>query len=222
VGAESTVLAEAFARHAQECGAAALMATPPVATAALAGELFDYYSRIARAVEIPLIVQDASGYVGRPLDIDLQARLLERFGPERILFKPEAPPLAENLSALHAATGGRARVFEGSGGVALVDCHALGIVGTMPGAEMVGAIVALWRALESGDVARAQALSAPIGRLVALQTTLDAFLAVEKHLLVRQGVFKNAIVRPPVGYLLNDAARAEVDRLFDELMEIVG
>jgi hypothetical protein len=52
---------------------------------------------------------------------------------------------------------------------------------------------------------------------VALQTSLDAYLAVEKHLLVRQGVFRSPRVRGPVGYALDDATRAEVDRLFDRL-----
>jgi hypothetical protein len=52
-----------------------------------------------------------------------------------------------------------------------------------------------------------------------MQTSLDAFLAVEKYLLVKQGVFKSARVRGPVGYALDDETRREVDRLFDMAME---
>lgn len=221
VGAESTKQAVALAQHAEGCGATAVMATPPVSTAALDDELAGYYRRILQSVRIPVIVQDASGYVGRPLGIDFQARLCDEFGPERVCFKPEAPPLVENLAALSRATGGRVRVFEGSGGAALADCFPLGLAGTMPGSEMVGAIVALWRALAAGD-ARTVGLVAPLVReLVALQTGLDGFLAVEKHLLVRQGVFANAIVRGPVGFRLDDAARGRVDDLFDRLQQAV-
>jgi 4-hydroxy-tetrahydrodipicolinate synthase len=54
---------------------------------------------------------------------------------------------------------------------------------------------------------------------VSLQTSLDAFLAVEKHLLVRQGVFRSERVRGPVGYVLDAETRREVDRLFDRLLE---
>ena len=104
-------------------------------------------------------MQDASGYVGRPLAIATQARLLEEFGDDRVLFKPEAAPLGPNLTALRDATGGRARVFEGSGGVALVDSYRRGIVGTMPGAELIEAIVALWNALVAGDQRRVDRLS---------------------------------------------------------------
>ena len=50
---------------------------------------------------------------------------------------------------------------------------------------------------------------------MAVQNSLDAFLAVEKYLLVKQGIFKNALVRGPVGYALDEETRREVDRLFD-------
>ncbi len=146
VGAESSHTAEAFARHAEQVGAAAVMAVPPIAVALAEEQLLGYYRRILRAVEIPVIVQDASGYVGRPLPISLLAQLLDEFGP-RVLFKPEAVPIGPRLSELHAATGGRARVFEGTGGIALIDSYRRGIVGTMPGADLVDGIVALWRAL---------------------------------------------------------------------------
>jgi 4-hydroxy-tetrahydrodipicolinate synthase len=55
-----------------------------------------------------------------------------------------------------------------------------------------------------------------------MQPSLDAFLAVEKHLLVRRGIFKNTLVRGPVGYILDDETRREVDRLFDLLQFAIG
>src|SRR5207237_9903889 len=73
VGAESAKVAEEYARHAAGAGADALMAIPPVATAAGEAELLRYFQRIIRATDLPLIVQDASGYVGRPLSIGMQA-----------------------------------------------------------------------------------------------------------------------------------------------------
>ena len=120
------------------------------------------------------------------------------------------------------ATSGQARIFEGSGGIALVDAYRRGVVGTMPGADLIDALVALWRALVTGDSARADGIALPLAALVALAAGLDGFLAIEKHLLVRQGIFPNAIVRGPVGYQLDRETRAEVDRLFGRLMEAVG
>jgi 4-hydroxy-tetrahydrodipicolinate synthase len=51
-----------------------------------------------------------------------------------------------------------------------------------------------------------------------MQTSLDCFLAVEKHLLVRQGIFKNTLVRGPVGFRLDDETKSEVDRQFDRMI----
>ena len=215
VGAESAKVAEGYAKHAESVGAAALMAIPPVSVAVGEDELLRYYERIISATAIPVVVQDASGYVGRPMPIAMQAKLLHDFGPDRVLFKPEATPIGPRLSALRDATAGKARIFEGTGGIALVDSHRRGVVGTMPGADLVKGIIALWRALEARDEKRVYDLSLPISSLVAVQNSLDAFLAIEKYLLVKQGVFTNTLVRGPVGYTLDEETRREVDRLFE-------
>lgn len=215
VGAESSKTAEAYTKHAEASGATAVMAIPPVSVGIGEDDLVRYYERIIRATHLSVVVQDASGYVGRPMPIVTQARLMNEFGPERVLFKPEATPIGPRLSALRGGTVGRAQIFEGTGGIALVDSHRRGIVGTMPGADLIKGIVALWRALDTKDERRIYQLSLPISSLVAVQDSLDAFLAIEKYLLVKQGIFKNTIVRGPVGYTMDDETRREVDRLFD-------
>lgn len=220
VGAESSKVAAEFAQHAESVDADAVMAIPPISTALAEDELRRYYERILDAVSIPVIVQDASGYVGRPMSIALQAELFNVHGP-RVMFKPEAQPIGPRLSELRRATTGRARVFEGSGGIALADSYRRGVEGTMPGADLIDVIVALWRALQAGDEATTARISAPLVELIGKLTSLDAFLAVEKHILMRRGIFKNTLVRGPVAYRLDEATRNEVDRLFDELQAVL-
>jgi dihydrodipicolinate synthase/N-acetylneuraminate lyase len=221
VGAESTRATVALARHACESGATALMAIPP-ATVELPDRAIEAYFRaVLDSVDAPLVVQDASGYLGRPLSLELYVGLLDAYGPDRVLFKPEAVPIGPRLTALREATGGRARVFEGTGGIALVDSHRRGIVGTMPGPEVPWALVPLWQALESGDTAKAAAIHAPLAALVSLQTSLDSFVAVEKYLLVRQGVFTDPRRREPCGDALDPETTLEVDRLVDLLHAVV-
>lgn len=216
VGAESTREAIDYACAAEGCGCDAVMAIPPISQRLPEPEVERYFAAIAQAVELPLVVQDASSYVGAALSVELMARLLDRFGPEKILFKPEGSPLGPNVSALREATAGQARIFDGSGGIALVDTYRRGIAGTMPGAEVVWAVVGLWEALQQGDEQRVYRLSLPLGALVALQMQagLDGFLQVEKYLLVKQGVFPSARCRRPVAWELDAETRAEVDRLF--------
>ena len=222
VGAESSHTAERHARHAEACGADAVMAIPPVSIGVDESELSNYYRRLLEVISIPVIVQDASGYVGRPMSISFQARLLDEFGPERVMFKPEASPIGPRLSALREATDGRACVFEGTGGIALIDSFQRGITGTMPGADLITAIVPLWQALQRGDMEIAASIHEPLAALISLQTSLDGFLAVEKHLLIRQGIFRNEIIRGPRGFVLDEETRSEVDRLFDRLADAVS
>lgn len=219
VGAESTATAVDFARHAEHHGASAVMAIPPVATPLDSTATHEYFATIAKSISVPLVVQDASGYVGAAIDLSVYQRLLDAFGPDRIFFKPEASPLGPNLSRLRDATAGKARIFEGSGGINLVDCYRRGIVGTMPGTDLLDAIVALWKALIAGDEARIYELSLPICSLVALQLQggLDGFLAIEKYLLKKRGIFENTHQIQPVGWQLDPETAAEVDRLFARL-----
>jgi 4-hydroxy-tetrahydrodipicolinate synthase len=215
-GAESTFTAVNHARHAARHGADAVMMIPPTTVALDDTAIFDYYTAIGDAVDVALVVQDAGGYVGRPMSIDVQVRLFERYR-DRVWFKPEADPIGPRLSRLRAATGGEARVLEGSGGAALVDSFRRGVVGTMPGAEVCWAIQALWDALSRGDWDTAYEISGVLNMLVALQTSIDSYVAVEKHLLVRQSVLASTRARGPVGFTLDEETRAEVDRLFDLL-----
>ena len=223
VGAESTNEAVEFAKHAEGLGASAVMAIPPVATSLSSSATRGYFATIVGGISIPLVIQDASNYVGAAIDLSVYLNLLEQFGSERILFKPEASPLGPNLSKLRDATDGKARIFEGSGGINLVDCYRRGIVGTMPGTDLLDGIVALWNALSVGDEDRTYQLSLPICALVALQLQggLDGFLAIEKYLLKKRGLFNNTLQRQPVGWQLDPETQAEVDRLFARLQAVI-
>ena len=221
VGAESTYIATSLAKWAEIDGAAAVMATPPSAFATLSNEIKDYYVAIIESVKIPVIVQDASNYLGQPLDISLYVDLIDKYGAERVQFKPEAKPVKERLEMLRDASSGRALVFEGQGGVDLLDTYPIGIVGTMPGAEVPWALVSLFKALKEDDWDRARSIHTPLAKLISYQTTLDAYVAVEKYLLVKQGIFTSARQRGPVGFILTNEMKLEIDVAFDQLKAAV-
>ncbi|MBI1351363.1 MAG: dihydrodipicolinate synthase family protein [Actinomycetales bacterium] len=220
-GAESLRTAVMHANHAEEHHATALMANTPVTVGIDDSEVHVYFTEILRATELPVVVQDASGYVGRPLSIAVQTQLFEEFG-DRVLFKPEAQPIGPRLSLLRDATSGQARILEGSGGAAVIDSYRRGIVGTMPGAEVCWAIKRLWDAVVEGDWETAYGISGPLNTLVAMQTTVDGYVAIEKHLLWRQGVLGPSTHRRPTGFMLDSESAAEVDRLFDQIAIAAG
>lgn len=216
VGSESGKQAAMLARSAEQLGCDAVMATPPLTTALSVEGHLDYYREIADATSLPVIVQDASGYVGKAIPLGVYLQLLDRYGDEKILFKPEASPIGPNLSALRDATNGRAQIFEGSGGVLLIDSYRRGIAGTMPGMDLLDGIIKVWKALKQGDDAAAYAAYFPICAIVALQLQagLDGFLAIEKYLLVKRGLWTSERRRTPVGWSLDEETAREVDRLF--------
>ena len=221
VGAESTAQAVIYAREAESAGNDALMAIPPTLTGLAESALLDYFTALAEATNLPLIVQDASAYVGQAIPVDVHVKLLEKFGPDKILFKPEAAPLGPNLSALRDATDGQAKIFEGSGGILLIDSFRRGITGTMPGMDLLDGIVEVWRALQAGDDKHAYEIYFPICALTALQMQagLDGFLAIEKHLMVKRGLFNRAYRRRPYKWELDEETQAETDRLFAMLQD---
>jgi len=217
VGAESAAIAVGLAKDAQKDGATAVMATPPSAFVASADEVKNYYQRIIEAVDITVIVQDASNYLGAPIELDTYVELIDKYGEERVQFKPEAKPVKDRLEQLNKISNNRARVFEGQGGIDLLDTHPLGVKGTMPGAEVPWAIVGLWDALENKDLKSAQAIHTPLAKLISYQTTLDAYVAVEKYLLVKQEVFVNTNQRGPVGFKLDQETKNKIDLAYSEL-----
>ncbi len=221
VGAESTAIAVELARQATSDGANALMATPPAIFPATSEEIFNYYRSIVEATWLPVIVQDASNYMGQPLSLDLYEKLLTEFGTDRIQFKPEAKPVKDRVAHIQKFTYGAAHVFEGQSGMDLLDTHPLGLFGTMPGSEIVWAITALWDALEQGNVERAEEIHQAIAKLITFQSTIDSYVAVEKFLLVKQGIFTSTRQRGPVSSILSPETKIEIEATYDALRAAV-
>ena len=115
-------------------------------------------------------------------------------------------------------------MFDGSGGIYLIDAFRRGVVGTMPAVDLLDVIIAIWKAMEAGDDETAYRLAGPLGGIVALQLQagLDGFLAIEKHLLVKRGLFTSARQREPYAWSLDEETRSEVDRLYERLMSTLS
>lgn len=224
VGAESTKQAVYFAKAVVDAGCDAIMAIPPISTALPLDALQDYFNALANAVSVPLIVQDASSYVGASIPTEFYVRLLDEHGPQKILFKPEGEPIGPNISDLRDASGGRAGMFDGSGGMLLIDAYRRGVIGTMPGIDLLDGISALWQALKQKNDATAYRVYFPICALVALQLQagLDGFLAIEKYILVKRGLFTTDRRREPNSWNLDIETQNEVDRLMAILKDTLA
>ena len=224
VGAESTKQALVYAKAAEKAGCDGIMAIPPVTTSLPEEAVLKHFRTLAEEVNLPLIVQDASGYVGQAIPLRIYIQLLELYGNEKILFKPEASPIGPNLSALRDASSGKAKIFEGSGGILLVDSFRRGITGTMPGVDLLDGIVSLWNALVNRDEKTIYRIYFPICAIVALQLQagLDGFLAIEKFILKHRGIFKNEVRRSPYSWDLDLETSSEILRLLQILDKAIS
>ncbi|MFD7106401.1 MULTISPECIES: dihydrodipicolinate synthase family protein [Streptomyces] len=220
-GAETAEAAVEYSRHAQDVGVDALLVMHPATIGLGEDEMVGYYSRVIESVDIPVIVHHAKSLAKQPLTIGAQARLLETYGEERVMFKPEAQPTPPRVSQLRDATGGRARVFEGDGGMMLLDCHGRGLTGTIPATEIAEIVVTLWRLLEAGDRANAERLGHPLSYLMChMMNSTDYYLSIAKRFLKERGLITTTYVRGPSRHVLDDESWTEVNRTYQHLLTL--
>jgi dihydrodipicolinate synthase/N-acetylneuraminate lyase len=213
VGAESTPTMLQIARHAEQAGACALMAVPPALTRQSSDQVLEYYRALFQATNVPVIIQDASGYLGSSIPVETLALLHDEF-TGRAAFKPEAPPLAQNHEQLMTLTDGTSAVYEGTAGIGLWGGFRRGVIGTMPGSDVPWAIRRLWDLLAAGKREEALEIHALLCALVQHMQTLDSYLCLEKRFLVQQQVFRNTLVRQPNSFEADEITSREIDDLF--------
>lgn len=220
-GGESTRQAVSFSQHAEQAGCDALLLMHPSIMALDDGQMLDYYRAVIEAVECPVVVHHAKSMAKRPLTIEVQAKLLELYGPEKVMFKPEAAPTPPRVSQLMEATGGKARIFEGDGGMMLADTFQRGVIGVIPATEIAEIVVALWRLLKDGREDDARQISYPLSYLMChMMNSIDCYLGISKHLLKRRGLMKNTYIRTPIDYHVDPATLLEVEKVYDALLDL--
>lgn len=213
----STRVAIERARRAKAAGAIMLMLMPPYHGASLrAGEdsIFEHFQRIADAVQIPIMVQDAP-LSGTSLSVPFLARLA-REAPLVSYFKIEVAETAAKLRALIAA-GGKAIVgpYDGEESITLMADLDAGATGTMPSAMLPDLIKPVFQQYRAGKRAEAAAAFARILPLINYENK-QCGLQATKIVMAAGGVIKSDAVRHPL-QPLQPAIRAGLLDLAREL-----
>lgn len=222
-GGESIVQALEFSRQAESVGCDALLVMHPSIMALDDEGMYRYFATVIESVNIPVLVHHAKSLAKRPLSIEVQARLLETFGDQKVLFKPEASPTPPRVSELRDATGGRAKIFEGDGGMMLVDTYKRGVAGVIPATEIAEITVRLWHHLEAGEDEMARMIAYPLAYLMChMMNSIDCYLGISKHLLNRRGLIRNTSIRPPLDYHVDEETLKEVEVVYDRLLAFVA
>ena len=185
------------ALRAQRAGADALMVLPPSFVKPGPAALRDYYLRVGRAVEIPVIIQDAPQLTGVPMGPALWADLAREVETIRYV-KAEGVPQGQTLTATLELSGGRLQLFCGWGGLSMIDAMERGAVGSMPAANFTRFFANIQRLYEAGDRAGAEALfQSELPFVLWAMQSLDISVRSAKTELQIKGVFQTRTLREP-------------------------
>jgi 2-keto-3-deoxy-L-arabinonate dehydratase len=142
----STKVAAERSRQAQAAGASMVMLMPPYHGATLRADeaaVVEFFQRVADAIEIPIMVQDAP-ISGVTLSVPLLASLAKEI-EQMAYFKIEGPFAANKLRALIEQAGDAIEgPFDGEESITLLPDLAAGATGTMPSAvlpDVLGQVV---------------------------------------------------------------------------------
>lgn len=207
VRAAATDPAVGLAVKAQELGADALLLGPPPVQSdnAIAG----YYTRVAGAVNLPIIIHDYPAATGISMSVELIARIFEA-GPNIEYIKLEDPPTVSKIQKLWHLTGRELKVFGALGGMYAFEELEAGAVGIMTGFVYAELLVRLYDHCRRGEWDAAAALFYDFVPLNRWEFQPGIGVSLRKKILERIGVFHTAKVRHPGA----DADDKTVDQLF--------
>lgn len=192
-----TAVAVDRAVRAARIGADALMVLPPYLVKPAPAALFDYYTRIGDAVDIPVMIQDAPQLTGVSMAPSLWAQI-RRASPNVCYVKAEGTPQGSTISAAIEQSDGLLRVFCGWGGLGILDALERGAIGSMPAANFTRDFAGIHAAWDAGDRKRARdLLDAALPYSVWAMQSLDHSVTSTKFELVRRGIFADDRLRQP-------------------------
>jgi 4-hydroxy-tetrahydrodipicolinate synthase len=196
----SVRVAAARSRAAQELGASMVMVMPPFfgATMTVPGPgVIEYFGRVADAIDIPIMVQDAP-LSATPLPAGLLVDLVRQV-PQVQYAKIEVPGAADKLSALVSALGDRLPgPFDGEESVTLIPDLDAGATGTMPSSMVPGELGQIVRAHAAGDRATAVRAWEDLLPLIHFENR-QCGLRAQKILLAEGGIIGSDRTRAPFG-----------------------
>ena len=141
-------------RHAESVGADWVILQPPPGGSYGAAEYIRFFGRVAEATDLPVAIQNAPAFFGRGLTAD-EIRNLVTLHPNIRLIKGEGP--VTDIAGLIECTEGRIAVFNGRGGLELIDNFRIGCRGMILAPDCIDLAVRAYEAFRAGKEAVAEA-----------------------------------------------------------------
>ncbi|WP_031517785.1 dihydrodipicolinate synthase family protein [Streptomyces sp. NRRL F-5123] len=214
VNGTGTVVAVEQARQAAAGGADHLMVLPPFLAKPDRQQTIDFFAEVAAASGAGVMIQDAPGVTGVPIDAAAVATLAGVPGITSV--KVEAPPTPLKVAAVAEAVPDGFAVLGGQNALSLIEEYDNGSVGTMPACEFADLLRGVLDDLAEGRRAEARAGFGRLLPLIQIGMRPGQAWAVHKEVLRRRGVIASGAVRLPAQEL--DPLTAEaLGEILDEL-----
>lgn len=173
-----------FVRAAVGIGAQWAILQPPPVKGVPESELIRFFGAVADAAPIPIGIQNAPEHLGVGLS-HAGIKTLHKAHANLTVVKLEATAVA--IARLLDQVDGAIDVFNGRGGIEMVDSLRAGAVGIIPGGESFDVLARLFDHMAAGtreDVAKAERLYAKVlPLLIFLMESIDTFLVYGKRVL---------------------------------------
>ncbi len=180
------------------------------------GYLSEFFSAIPRT---QVLIQDFNPG-GSSISVELIKELCLQHSNFKYL-KLEEPLCAPKFEAIIKATEGKVQVFEGWGGLYLLELIPVGIGGVMPGLAVADILQVIFNLRKNGENDRAFELFEKVMPQIffSLQN-MELFHYAEKELLMARGVLKNSISRK-AAYIPDASTIAYIKELNLRILKVV-
>ena len=217
--APATRVAIERAREAEGLGAAAVMVAPPNNLKNL-DLVLTHYGEVARAVSVPVVVQDEPVNTGVVMPAAFISRVMNEIENCRYVKLEEAPTTIK-ISALLNGIGDadkRAGIFGGLGGMYFYEELARGAAGIMTGFAYPEVLVQVYGLFSDGRKAEAREHFFRYLPLIRFEAQLGVGgVGIRKEVFALRRIIGSSHVRPPAPPL-----DAETLRELEDLVEYLG
>ena len=187
-----------FAKKASYLGASWLILQPPSRRPLSEEECFDHFSEVMNSIQLPIAIQNAPEYLGVGLSIPKIIDLNQRHSHFKLL-KGEGS--AVEVEQLVKALKSKMQIFNGRGGIELVDSLRAGCAGLIPAPELVDRQVQIYQFWRDGLTEEAEAFQKEILPMIVFNMqTIPHLLCYGKRLLAARlglNVFDRAPFQAP-------------------------
>ena len=185
-----------WAAHVQSCGASAISVAVPRLFPLSERDLFRYFDRILKAIDVTLIVQDFNP--GGPSLTPRFIRDLHREDPHFRYVKLEEPLMASKVEAILEETNAEVGVLEGWGGMYTIELAPAGICGVMPSLGLADVLGLTFRlAMEGKREEACDLFQHVLPQIVFSLQNMELYHHADKRLLQARGILTSRKVREP-------------------------